>query len=73
VYLNINLYAVFECTNFIHSNRNKDDLKLINKGAFGRSGSLKAMSLFDHKLHGSASPVLTTTGFVNGQGLFSTP
>ena len=26
-----------------------------------------------HRLHGSASPVLTATGFVNGKGQFSTP
>jgi len=26
-----------------------------------------------HKLRGSASPVLTATGFVNGKGQFSTP
>ena len=27
----------------------------------------------DHRLRGSASPVLTATGFVNGKGQFSTP
>jgi len=26
-----------------------------------------------HRLHGSASPVLTATGFVNGRGQFLTP
>jgi len=26
-----------------------------------------------HGLHGSASPVLTATGLVNGKGQFSTP
>ena len=26
-----------------------------------------------HRLRGSASPVLTATGFVNGKGQFSTP
>jgi len=29
--------------------------------------------MLDHGLRGSASPVLTTTGFVNGRGQFSTP
>jgi len=29
--------------------------------------------VFDHRLRGSASPVLTATGFVNGIGQFSTP
>jgi len=28
---------------------------------------------YDHRLRGSASPVLTATGFVNGKGQFSTP
>jgi len=27
----------------------------------------------NHRLRGSASPVLTATGFVNGKGQFSTP
>ena len=27
----------------------------------------------DHRLRGSASPVLTATGFVNGKGQYSTP
>ena len=30
-------------------------------------------SRFNHRLRGSASPVLTATGFVNGKGQFSTP
>jgi len=30
-------------------------------------------STFDHGLRGSASPVLTATGFVNGRWQFSTP
>ena len=35
---------------------------------------IKEMSLaVYHRLRGSASPVLTATGFVNGKGQFSTP
>ena len=30
-------------------------------------------AVFNHRLRGSASPVLTATGFVNGKGQFSTP
>jgi len=30
-------------------------------------------SILNHRLRGSASPVLTATGFVNGKGQFSTP
>jgi len=29
--------------------------------------------MLDHRLRGSASPVLTATGFANGKGQFSTP
>jgi len=31
------------------------------------------LGYYFHRLRGSASPVLTTTGFVNGKGQFSTP
>jgi len=32
-----------------------------------------AVGVGNHRLHGSASPVLTATGFVNGKGQFSIP
>jgi len=35
--------------------------------------SLAVSGYFCHRLRGSASPVLTATGFVNGKGQFSTP
>ena len=39
--------------------------------AFMRCGLKKRVT--NHRLRGSASPVLTATGFVNGKGQFSTP
>jgi len=46
---------------------------------YGRGPSLRPQSMYlnhriarDHRLRGSASPVLTATGFVNGKGQFST-
>ena len=34
---------------------------------------LRQCSVRNHRLRGSASPVLTATGFVNGKGQISTP
>ena len=42
-------------------------------GNFGRSEDQTSADLIYHRLRGSASPVLTATGFVNGKGQFSTP
>ena len=38
-----------------------------------KNTATRTNSLQHHRLRGSASPVLTATGFVNGKGQFSTP
>ena len=35
--------------------------------------SIEGLLSVNHRLHGSASPVLTATGIVNGKGQFLTP
>ena len=40
---------------------------------FGLRGVKSKKICSHHRLRGSASPVLTATGFVNGKGKFSTP
>jgi len=43
----------------------------------GRISQIRSDEIYvlssSHRLRGSASPVLTATGFVNGKGQFSTP
>ena len=40
---------------------------------FCPNSAFRNLHYTDHRLRGSASPVLTATGFVNGKGQFSTP
>jgi len=55
------------CTKF------EESLNYGQRMSLSNSGSDSDNVLVDHRLRGSASPVLTATGFVNGKGQFSTP